>query len=143
MKGYDSHLIIKEIGKFYVKVSVIRNGLEKYMAFAININLVFIDSMLFMNSGLDSLVKNLIDNDFKYLSEEFTSEFLELIKEKGVYPYEYMDSFKKFFEDTLPDKSKFFSSLEDKCISEKDYERANMSGMHSKGRQLVITTIFI
>ena len=61
LKGYDSHLIIKEVSKFDVKVSVIPNGLEKYMAFTINRNLVFIDSMQFMNSSLDSLVKNLID----------------------------------------------------------------------------------
>ena len=124
LRGYDSHLIIKEIGKFDVKVSVIPNGLEKYMAFAINTNLVFIDSMHFMNSSLDSLVKNLSDHDFKYLSEEFGGEFLELVKQKGVYPYEYMDSFEKFSEDKLPDRCKFFSSLKDKCISEKDYLKA-------------------
>ena len=59
LRGYDSHLIIKEIGQFDVKVSIIPNGLEKYMAFTINKNLVFIDSMQFMNSSLDSLVKNL------------------------------------------------------------------------------------
>ena len=58
LRGYDSHLIIKEVNKFDVKVSVVPNGLEKYMAFTINRNLVFIDSMQFMNSSLDSLVKN-------------------------------------------------------------------------------------
>ena len=76
VRGYDSHLIIKEVSKFDVKVSVIPNGLEKYMAFTINTDLVFIDSMQFMNSSLDSLAKNLSDNDFKYLSEEFSGEFL-------------------------------------------------------------------
>ena len=95
------------------------------MAFTINKNLVFIDSMQFMNSSPDSLVKNLSNNDFKYLPEGFSGELLELVKEKGVYPYEYMDSFKKFFEDKLHDKSRFFSSLKDECISEKDYQRAN------------------
>ena len=69
------------------------------MVFTINKNLAFIDSTQFMNSSLDSLVKNLRDDDFKYFSEEFSSKFLELVKEKGVYPYEYMDSFKKFSED--------------------------------------------
>ena len=78
-----------------------------------------------MNSGLDSVVKNLSNNDFKYLSEEFSSKFLELVKEKGVYPYEYMNNFKKFSEDKLPDKCEFFNSLKDKSVSEKDYQRAN------------------
>ena len=107
LRGYDSHLIIKEISKFDIKVNVIPNGLEKYMAFTINANLVFIDSMQFVNSSLDSLVKNFSDTDFRYLSEEFGAEFLKLVKQKGVYPYEYMDSFEKFSENKLPDKSKF------------------------------------
>ena len=77
------------------------------MAFTIKRNLVFIDSMQFMNSSLDSLVKNLSDHDFKYLSKEFSGEFLKLVKEKGVYPYEYMGSFKKFSENKLPDRFKF------------------------------------
>ena len=72
LRGYDSHLIIKEISKFDVKLSAIPNGLEKYMTFTINKNLVFIDSMQFMNSSLDSLVNNLSGIDFKYLSEVFS-----------------------------------------------------------------------
>ena len=74
-----------------------------------------------MNSRLDSLVKNLSDNDFRYLSDEFNGELLRLVKEKGVYPYEYMDSFKQFSENKLPDRCMFFSSLKDKCMSGKDY----------------------
>ena len=118
LRGYDSHLIIKEISKFGLKVSVIPNGLEKYMAFTININLVFIGSMQFTSSSLDSLVKN-SDNNFKCLSEEFSGEFLELVTKKGLYPYEYMNSFKKCSENKLPARCKFFSSLKDTCISDK------------------------
>ena len=40
--------------------------------------------MQFMNFSLDSLVKNLMDGGFKYLSEEFSGKFLELVKEKRV-----------------------------------------------------------
>ena len=68
------------------------------MAFFLNKNLVFIDSMQYMNSSLDKLVTNLSDNDFKYLIKEFGSENLELLKQKVAYPYEYMDSFKRFSE---------------------------------------------
>ena len=46
-----------------------------------------------MNSSLERLVKNLSDNHFKYLTEEFGSKNLKLVKQKGAYPYEYMDSF--------------------------------------------------
>ena len=80
LRGYDSHIVIRKIGEFDVKVNVIPNGLEKYMAFIINKNLVFIDSMQFIKSSLDALVKNFTDNDFKYLSQEFNSEQLNLVK---------------------------------------------------------------
>ena len=51
---------MKEIDKFDVKVNVIPNGLEKYMAFTIIENLIFIDIMQFMNSRLDAWVKTLM-----------------------------------------------------------------------------------
>ena len=46
-----AHLIMQETDRFEVKISVIPNGLEKCMAFAINKNLVFLNSMQFMNSS--------------------------------------------------------------------------------------------
>ena len=121
LRGYDSHLTFKELSKFNCTVDVIPNGLEKYMSFTLNKNIIFIDSMLFMNSSLDKLVKNL--NDFKYLSTEFKGEQLELVKKKGVYPYEYMNSFKRFKENTLPDKDCFFNSLIDCSITEEEHQR--------------------
>ena len=113
LKGYDSHLIFSKLNKFNLKINVIPNGLEKYMAFFLNKNLVFIDSMQFMNSSLDKLVKNLSDEDFKYLVEEFGSENLGLLKQKGAYPYEYMNSFERFNEEKLPARKCFFSSIKD------------------------------
>ena len=80
LKGYDSHLIFSELNKFDVKISAIPNGLEKYMAFFLGKNLVFIDSMQFMNFSLDKLVKNLVDEDFKCLVKEFGFKNLELLK---------------------------------------------------------------
>ena len=74
LRGYDSHLIFYELKTFDVKIDVIPNGLEKYMAFILYKNIVFNDSMQFMNSSLEKLVKNLSDNDFKYLTEEFGSK---------------------------------------------------------------------
>ena len=47
LRGYDSHLIFKELSKFNCRVSVIPNGLEKYMKFTLGNDIVFIDSMLF------------------------------------------------------------------------------------------------
>ena len=74
LKNYDSHLIFSMLHKFNLKINVIPNGVEKYMAFFLNKKLVFIDSMQFMNSSLDKLVENLSDEDFKYLVKEFDSK---------------------------------------------------------------------
>ena len=93
-----------------MKISVIPNGLEKHMTFFLNRNLVFIDSKQFLNSSLDKLVKNLSGEDFKYLVEEFGSKNLELLKQKGAYPYEYMNSLEKFNEEKLPARKCFYSS---------------------------------
>ena len=65
LRGYSCRLTFNELNKFDVKIDVIPNGLEKYMTFFLNKNLVFIDSMQFKNSSLDKLVKNLSDNNFK------------------------------------------------------------------------------
>ena len=102
MKDYGSHFIFSELNKFDVKVRVIPNGLEKYMAFFLNKNLVFIESMQFSNSSLDKLVKSLSDEDFMYLIEEFSSKNLKLLKQRGAYPYENMNSFIKFKDEKLP-----------------------------------------
>ena len=101
LRDYDGQLIILEISKFDVKTTTIPNGWRKYMAFTIDKNFVFIDSMECLNLSPDNLVKNLSDIDFKYLSQEFSSDLLKLVKQKRVDPYKYMGSFKKFFEDKL------------------------------------------
>ena len=66
-----------------------------------------------MNSSLQKLVKILSVKDFKYLNKEFVFENLKLLKQKDAYPYEYMDSFKRFGEEKLPDKKCFYSSVKD------------------------------
>ena len=86
------------------------NGLETYMSFNINNKLIFIDSFQFLSSSLESLVENLGKDDFKHLSQEFDSNVLDLVKQKGFYPYEYMNIFEKF-EKELPSKEKLYNSL--------------------------------
>ena len=88
---------MQEIDKFDVKLDVIPKGLEEYVAVTNDKKLVFIDSMQLMHSSFEELVKNLSDNDLKYLSQEFSGEHLKLVKQKGIYPFEYMDSFLKAF----------------------------------------------
>ena len=72
---------MQELGKSDLKINVIPNGLEKYMNFTINNMLSFIDTFQFLSSSFDSLVKNLGKDDFKYLSQEFYNNVLDLVKQ--------------------------------------------------------------
>ena len=112
---------MEEPGKLNLRTNVIPNRLEKYMSFIINNKLSFIESFQFLSTSIDSLAKNLRKDDFKYLSQEFDNNVLDLVKRKGFYPYEYMSDFEKFKEE-LPSKEKFYSSLTNRKISNKEHE---------------------
>ena len=83
------------------------------MSIIVNRNITFIDSLQFYNSSLDTLASNLEDNDFKYLVSEFGIDKLEILKRKDAYPYEWVDSYKKFKHPSLPEKKYFYSSIND------------------------------
>ena len=66
-----------------------------------------------MSSSLDTLVNNLPETTFNNIKRYYTGDELNLIKRKGIYPYEYMDSKERFKENKLPPKESFYSSLND------------------------------
>ena len=138
LRGYDSHFIMQQIGEIVKKhthknnkgketqmnINAIPNNMEKYMAFMLGNHLTFIDSFQFMSSGLDKLVSNLPIEAFKYTNKRFKQEQFELMKQKGVYPYDYMDSFEKFNKTELPTKEEFYSILINEHITDEDYQHA-------------------
>ena len=125
LRGYDGHFIMQEIGKFKENINVIPNNMEKYMAFMIGKNLTFIDSFQFMSSSLEKLVSNLPDDLFEYTAKVFKKcDEFKLMKHKGIYPYDYMDSFEKFNETALPSKECFYSILNDEDITQEEYAHA-------------------
>ena len=69
--------------------------------------------MQFMSYSLDKLVKNLSNEDFQSLVEEFGSKNLELLKQKGAYLNECKNSFGRFNEEKLPGRKIFYSSTKD------------------------------
>ena len=138
LRGYDSHFIMQEIGeivknntytkkngeKCQMNINAIPNNMEKYMAFMLGNHLTFIDSFQFMSSGLEKLVSNLPKETLKYTSQRFKCDKFDLMIRKGVYPYDYMDSFDKFEDTVLPTKDQFYSLLNDEHISDEDYQHA-------------------
>ena len=137
LRGYDCHFIMQEIGEIVknhtyknkrgetcqMNINVIPNNMEKYMAFMLGKHLNFIDSFQFMSSSLDKLVSSLPRELLKYTSQEFKDEKLDLMVRKGVYPYDYMDSFDKFNK-KLPTKEEFYSILNDEHTSDEGYNHA-------------------
>ena len=138
LRGYDSHFIMQQIGEIakkhayknnrgeecHMNINCIPNNMEKYMAFMLGNHLLFLDSFQFMSSSLDNLVKNLPDEAFKFTKHEFKKEQFNLMKQKGIYPYDYMDSFNRFNEAQLPKKQDFYSILNNEHISDEQYKHA-------------------
>ena len=143
LTNYDSHLFIKKLGSSNKKETIecIPNNEEKYITFTKTIitgqytnkkgeeknktfDIVFKDSFKFMRSSIEALVNNLPKNGFKNISKYCTPEQLELIKQKGFYPYEFMDTEEKFNDTKLPPQEAFYSKLSGKGISEKNYKHA-------------------
>ena len=145
LRGYDSHFIIKkaydimnQLDKYEVKMSgkekrvrfsVIPNSNEKFMSLNVG-HLKFIDSFQFMASSLESLVDNLIEKkqDDKYINfpcmKQVFGHDIDVLCQKGFYPYEWFDSIDKFSHDGLPPINDFYSQLSQKHISENNYKHA-------------------
>ena len=141
LSGYDSHLFIKKLGSpdNKEKIDCIPNNEERYISFSKTIKtgqytnkkgetkdktfkIVFKDSLKFMAMSLEKLVNNLPKDAFINLNKYFTTEEAELLKQKGFFPYEYMDTAEKLNETKPPTKDVFYSKLTGKGISNNNYK---------------------
>ena len=141
LSGYDSHLFIRSLASPNPKETIecIPNNEEKYITFTKNkivgqytnkkgkvkdktFKIVFKDSYKFMQQSIEALVNNLPKNGFKNISKYYIPEEVELIKQKGFYPYEFMDTEEKFNETKIPPREAFYSKLSGKGITEKNYK---------------------
>jgi hypothetical protein len=154
LKGYDSHFIIESLAKYgdtNAEISCIPNNEERYISFSkiitvdqynnkenkskpVKFEIRFLDSLAFMASSLEKLADNLRSgkNDIDYLRKSFKNtsehfkkddEFLLMIQ-KGIYPYEYITSYEKLLDESLPKKENFNSKFTNSVCSDKDYQQA-------------------
>ena len=101
LRGYDAHHLMQAMSQLQREVKCIANNMEKYMTFSVG-GLRFIDSLNFLQGSLDSLVRATPKDSLRNTAE--ISKGSELLFKKGIYPYEYMDSWQRFDETNLPEK---------------------------------------
>ena len=138
LSGYDSHLFIKKLNTTMGAIDCIPNNEENYISFSKTIKtgeyknkkgetkdkyfkIIFKDSLKFMASKLETLVKNLPEDAFKNLEKYFTPEQVKLLKQKGFFPYDYLNSIEKLKDPTPPPQKAFYSKLTGKGINNYNY----------------------
>ncbi|KAL4083102.1 hypothetical protein QTP88_028432 [Uroleucon formosanum] len=143
LSNYDAHFIVTELGNDAHSTTVIPNSEEKFISFSKhvsnNFSIRFIDSCRFMASKLSTLADNLISPEFEKFRETakvFNKIDMPLVTRKGVYPYEYTDSWDKLEESSLPKKADFYSTLTEEHIDDEEYEHAVSVWNHFKCKTL-------
>ncbi len=131
-RGYDCHVLVEALGAHKdLKVSVIGQGMEKYLTLGFGDHLVFKDSLQFLASSLDTLVESLGKSGstkFVHLRKAYRNlpdaDFALLLR-KGVYPYDYMNAWERFDESQLPSIQDFASRLRQTECDNADYVHAS------------------
>lgn len=139
LSNYDAHFLIKKLATgLQGGISVIPTNAENYISFTKTveksssdykkmIKFKFIDSFRFLASSLSHLSSLLPSEKKRILNLEYrdlSNEQRKLLERKGVFCYDYVDSWEKLEELSLPTKDKFYSSLIDEEISEDEYKFA-------------------
>jgi len=139
LSNYDAHFIVTNLAcdDDNNRISVIANTEEKYISFSKYINnsfsVRFLDTCRFMASSLAHLAENLTSanfDKFREVAKVFAPSEMELVTRKGVYPYEYTDSWDKLDATSLPDKFQFYSALTETHVSDEDYSHATRVWNH-------------
>ena len=123
-QNFDQSFLIRALQNLDNKIpfSCLPRNSNKFISLQIG-SFIFKDSYLFLNKSLDYLTGTIDDNDRISLKQEFGKNY-QLLTKKGIYPYDYFDNTKKYNEQKLPDKEEFFNKINNKNISDEDYDHA-------------------
>ena len=131
LSNYDAHFIVRELGVDKGSIDVLANTEEKYITFSKrfkypgagrngSIKLQFVDSYRMMSKSLSVLASILPADKLKTTRQRFPDqEEFDLMRRKGVFPYEHITSMEVLEEDSLPAKEAFGED-----VSDEDYAHA-------------------
>ncbi|KAK7583979.1 hypothetical protein V9T40_004942 [Parthenolecanium corni] len=125
---YDFHLIMQSSFQG-CEIKVIPHTEERYVSFIVYLSrtfsLHFIDTYRFLSDSLKNLSKLLGSDEFHNVNDYFRNDELsDLAKQKSFYPYEYVSSFEKYNEISLPPQDAFHDTATGNRISDEDYSFA-------------------
>ena len=125
LSNYDSHFIIQKLYNFSsTEIKIIPKNTEKYLSFSVGC-VHFKDSYQFLSESLAILVQNLMDkgpDHFVYVNKFIKdNEQRELMKQKGIFPYNYMKDVRVLRKKHLPKKEEFFNDLTCQHITKDEY----------------------
>ena len=128
LSNYDSHFIIQKLYNFSsTEIKIIPKNTEKYLSFSVGC-VHFKDSYQFLSESLAILVQNLMDkgpDHFVYVNKFIKDdEQRELLKQKGIFPYNYMKDVRVLRKKHLPKKEEFFNDLTCQHITKDEYDFA-------------------
>ena len=123
-QNFDQSFLIRALQNLDNKIpfSCLPRNSNKFISLQIG-SFIFKDSYLFLNKSLDYLTGTIDNIDRISLKQEFGKNY-QLLTKKGIYPYDYFDNTKKYNEQKLPDKKEFFNKINNKDISDEDYNHA-------------------
>ena len=121
-------LSIDKVSEINNKISQIdrketKNKFTDNMRFMINSLLQYIDKVLEIDKKISyaPLIEKFL-NTYQLCNKDLNK--FALLLRKGVYTYEYMNSWERFNETSLPGKESFYSELNNEHITDEDYEHA-------------------
>ena len=123
-QNFDQSFLIRALQNLDNKIpfSCLPRNSNKFISLQIG-SFISKDSYLFLNKSLDYLTGTIDDNDRISLKQEFGENY-KLLTKKGIYPYDYFNNTRKYNEQKLPNKEEFFNKINNKNISDEDYNHA-------------------
>jgi len=133
LSAYDCQLLVNELSKIDGKISITPLYKEFYIFISKKVvirnneifELTFLDSFRFMPSSLDSLASYLKEQNLCTIKSFFGEpNKFQMVKRKGIFSYNYLNSVERLQDTQLPPRENFYDQLTDRNCFKESYDHA-------------------